>query len=106
MDIQRSTLQGMAAAGLILAGLPEGKRLEIDPVVAVVDEERCSGCRICGALCPFKAISYDAEHKKSRIEALLCQGCGTCVAACPSGAIRAEHFSDGEILAELKGLLG
>ena len=106
MDIQRSTLQGMAAAGLILAGLPEGKRLEIDPVVAMVDEERCSGCRICGALCPFKAISYDAEHKKSRIEALLCQGCGTCVAACPSGAIRAEHFSDGEILAELKGLLG
>jgi heterodisulfide reductase subunit A len=105
MDIQRSTLQGVAAAGLILSGLPEGKRLEIDPVTAVIDEERCSGCRICGALCPFKAISYDAERKKSRIEALLCQGCGTCVAACPSGAIRAEHFSDAEILAELKGLL-
>jgi heterodisulfide reductase subunit A len=105
MDIQRSTLQGVAAAGLILAGLPEGKRLEIDPVTAVVIEERCSGCRICGAVCPFKAISFDPQRKKSRIEALLCQGCGTCAAACPSGAIRAEHFSDAEILAELKGLL-
>lgn len=105
MDIQRSTLQGVAAAGLILSGLPAGKRLEIDPVTAVVDEERCSGCRICGTVCPFKAISFDPQRKKTRIEALLCQGCGTCAAACPSGAIRAEHFSDAEILAELKGLL-
>lgn len=105
MDIQRSTLQGVAAAGLILSGLPAGKRLEIDPVTAVVEEERCSGCRICATVCPFKAIAFDPERKKSRVEALLCQGCGTCAAACPGGAIRAEHFSNAEILAELKELL-
>lgn len=105
MDIQRSTLHGMAAAGLILSGLPAGQELEIDPVCAVIDSERCSGCRVCNAVCPYKAISFDPQTGKSMIAAILCHGCGTCAASCPSQAIRAEHFSDAEILAELKGIL-
>lgn len=105
MDIQRSTLQGVAAAGLVLAGLPSGKELEIDPVCASIDPECCSGCRVCNAVCPYKAISFDPQSGKSTIAAILCRGCGTCAAACPSGAIRAEHFSDAEILAELEGIL-
>jgi heterodisulfide reductase subunit A len=35
----------------------------------------------------------------------LCKGCGTCVAACPAEAIRARHFADEQILAELQALL-
>lgn len=105
MDIQRSTLQGVAAAGLILAGLPEGRELEVDPVCAEITAERCSGCRVCNAVCPYQAIAFDPASGKSTINAVLCRGCGTCAAACPSRAIRAEHFSDAEILAELEGLL-
>jgi heterodisulfide reductase subunit A len=34
-----------------------------------------------------------------------CVSCGTCVAGCPSGAIRALHFSDEQVYAEIEGIL-
>ncbi len=105
MDIRGAVAQGMAAAGYILSGLAEGRKLEIDPVAAEVDEERCSGCRTCGPVCPYQAIAYPDDARGACVNALLCHGCGTCVAACPSGAMRGHHFTDGEILAELEAIL-
>ena len=35
----------------------------------------------------------------------LCKACGACVAACPSGAIKARHFTDAQIFAEIEGVL-
>jgi len=105
MDIQKSMNQGMAAAGYILSGLVAGRKLEIQPVNAEVDEERCSGCRVCVAVCPYKAISFDSEKKVAIVNDVLCQGCGTCVAACPAAAIKGNHFTNAEILAEIKEVL-
>lgn len=105
MDIQLAALQGMAAAGYILSGLATGKMLEIEPITAAINEELCAGCRVCGAVCPYKAITYDTEKRKSLVNALLCHGCGTCVAACPAGALTGRHFTNEEILAELEELL-
>lgn len=105
MDIQRSMNQGMAAAGFVLSGLVPGRKLEISPVNAVVDEERCSGCRVCLSVCPYKAIAYDQEKEVARVNDVLCMGCGTCVAACPSGSIKANHFTTNEIMAEIEGTL-
>ena len=34
-----------------------------------------------------------------------CKACGTCVAACPSGAIKARHFTDEQIFAQIEGVL-
>jgi len=105
MDIQKAMNQGMAAAGYILSGLVVGRKLEIQPIIAVVDSERCSGCRVCVSVCPYTAISFDTEKEVSQINDLLCQGCGTCVAACPSAAIRGNHFTNEEILAEIAEVL-
>ncbi|HAK87759.1 MAG TPA: (4Fe-4S)-binding protein [Nitrospiraceae bacterium] len=105
MDIQKSMNQGMAAAGYILSGLVAGKKLEIKPITAVVDSDRCSGCRVCISVCPYKAVSFDAGKEVSVVNDVLCQGCGTCVAACPSGAIKGNHFTNEEILAEIEGVL-
>jgi heterodisulfide reductase subunit A len=105
MDIQKAMTQGMAAAGYILSGLVAGRKLEIQPVNALVDSERCSGCRVCVSVCPYKAISFDQEKTVAAVNDVLCQGCGTCVAACPSGAIKGNHFTDAEILAEIKEVL-
>jgi heterodisulfide reductase subunit A len=77
----------------------------IEPIVASVDEERCSGCRICNALCPFNAIEFDAEKEVSRVVTALCKGCGTCVAACPACAITGAHFNNDQISAEIAGAL-
>lgn len=105
MDIQQSVSQGMAASGYILSGLAEGKQLRIEPVVAAVDQERCSACKVCRFVCPYKAIHYTADNGRAEVNALLCQGCGTCVAACPAGAIQGNHFTNEQIFAEIEAIL-
>jgi heterodisulfide reductase subunit A len=104
-DIENSIGQGMAAAAYILAGLVEGRELLLEPIVATVLAARCSGCKSCGMVCPYKAIGYAPDTGKAEVNAVLCQGCGTCVAACPAGAIKGNHFSDEQILAELEAIL-
>lgn len=77
----------------------------IEPVVASIDEECCSGCRICNNLCPFNAIDFVEVEKRSKVNPALCKGCGTCVAACPAGAIVGAHFANDQVEAEIEGLL-
>ena len=76
----------------------------IEPVVATIHEENCSGCRVCNDLCPFNAIEFDTDQEVSRVMPALCKGCGTCVAACPAQAISGAHFDNDQILGELLGL--
>jgi heterodisulfide reductase subunit A2 len=103
-DIPDTVAQARAAAARILARIARGK-LVIDAVYAEVDEDRCSGCRVCNELCPYVAIEYDEEKRRSHIISALCKACGACVAACPSGAIKARHFTDEQIFAEIEGVL-
>ena len=103
-DIPDTVAQASAAATRVLALISKGK-VEIEAATAVIDEEKCSGCRICSLLCPYSAISFIEDDKVSRINEALCKGCGTCVAACPSGAITHKHFTTDEIMAEIEGVL-
>ena len=103
-DIPASVAQGAAAAARVL-GLIGQKQVTLEPIRASVDQEKCSGCRICNSLCPFNAITFIEERKVSEINPALCQGCGTCVAACPAGAITGSHFTNAQIMAQLEGLM-
>jgi heterodisulfide reductase subunit A2 len=103
-DIPASVAQGAAAAARVQGMITTGTVL-IEPVVATIHAEHCSGCRICNNLCPFNAIEFKAEEGVSFINQALCKGCGTCVAACPAGAITGAHFTNEQISAEILGLL-
>jgi heterodisulfide reductase subunit A len=103
-DIPACVAQGAAAAARVL-GRIEQKEIELEPIRATVDADKCSGCRICNDLCPFTAISFHEDTMVSEINPALCQGCGTCVAACPAGAISGTGFSDKQVMAQLYGLL-
>ncbi len=103
-DIPDSVAQARAAAARILARIARGK-LEVDAVFAEVNEASCSGCRMCNELCPYAAIDYDEDKKRSHVISALCKACGTCVAACPSGAIKGRHFTDQQIYAQIEGVL-
>ncbi|MCS7125882.1 MAG: CoB--CoM heterodisulfide reductase iron-sulfur subunit A family protein [Aigarchaeota archaeon] len=105
-DIPDSVAQGAAAASEALALLSSGV-IEVEPIIAEVNKNLCSGCRICISTCPYGAAVYDAESKTATIQEVLCQGCGTCVASCPSGArtLKQRGFTDEQILGELEMIL-
>ena len=103
-DIPSSVSQGAAAAARVLTRIQAGEML-LEPVRASVDVARCSGCRICNAICPFSAIRFHEDTGVSEVITALCQGCGTCVAACPAGAMHGTGFSDAQVLAQIRGLL-
>ncbi|MDD5370907.1 MAG: CoB--CoM heterodisulfide reductase iron-sulfur subunit A family protein [Anaerolineaceae bacterium] len=103
-DIPASVAQGAAAAARVM-GLMGREHVSLEPVRAKVNQEQCSGCRICNNLCPFSAITFDVALGVSEVNQALCQGCGTCVAGCPAGAISGTHFSNEQILAQIEGVL-
>jgi heterodisulfide reductase subunit A len=103
-DIRDSVAQASAAAARILALISKGK-VETLATIAVIDEEQCSGCRVCNMLCPYGAITFLEKEKVSRINDAICKGCGACVAACPSSAIKHRHYTTEEIMAQIEGIL-
>jgi len=103
-DIPASVAQGAAAAARVVGKIQQ-KEITMEPIRASIDQDKCSGCRICNNMCPFNAISFIEDRMVSEVNPALCQGCGTCVAACPAGAISGTVFSDQAILAQLDGLL-
>jgi heterodisulfide reductase subunit A len=105
-DIQASVADGQAAAGRILSRLIPGEKLVLEAVTAEADANLCCGCKLCIAVCPYKAITYDETGKHVVINEILCRGCGVCPAVCPSGSIRAKHFADAQISAEIRALAG
>jgi len=63
--------------------------------IPVVDEARCTHCRICSELCQFKAIS-----DLGRILLIfpdMCHGCGGCIAVCPEKALKPGTRELGEV---------
>ena len=103
-DIPSSVSQGAAAAARVLGRIQQ-KEISLEPVRASVDQDKCSGCRICNNLCPFNAITFLEDRMVTEINPALCQGCGTCVAACPAGAISGTVFSNEQVLSQIEGLL-
>nr|MDO8078246.1 CoB--CoM heterodisulfide reductase iron-sulfur subunit A family protein [Candidatus Freyarchaeota archaeon] len=102
-DIPDAVAQGKGAAAAAVALMGMGE-VEIEPFFSVVDEELCSGCKVCQDICPYGAISM-TEEGKSTINSILCKGCGACAAACPSGAIDIQHFRFDQVLAEIEAAL-
>lgn len=100
-DIPDTVAQGAGAAAEALSLLSAGK-VKISPVIAGINEEHCSGCKVCVPLCPYTAITYDEEKKVCHVNEAVCKGCGTCVASCPSGALNVKHFSNQQIFRQIE----
>jgi heterodisulfide reductase subunit A2 len=105
MNLGSAMTQGASASGAILSALVPGRKLELEAIHAEVDVERCSSCKTCLSVCPYKAVSHNEQAGAAEVNPVLCLGCGTCVAACPSGAMQGKHFTTAQIMAEIEGAL-
>ena len=109
-DIPSSVAQGSAAAsraGRIL----QSEKWEIEPTVAVVWPDRCSAttrgraCGICARVCPYGAINIFSQEDPAEVVTAKCHGCGACVAECPDDAITQLHYTDAQVLAQMRAVL-
>ena len=68
-----------------LKSLPNPADFTTSNYYAAVDENLCTGCRICEDRCQMEAISV--QNDVASIILKRCIGCGNCVIACPSDAM-------------------
>ncbi len=102
-DIPDTVAQAAGAAAEALERIAAG-RVKVSPITAYNVAERCSGCKVCIEMCPYKAISYEPEQQVAVFNEALCKGCGTCVASCPSGAARMRNFETDQMLEIIEGV--
>lgn len=108
-DIPSSVAQGSAAAARA-SRILHSEEWEIEPTVAVVWPERCSAttrgkpCGLCEKACPYGAIKI-VGNEPAEIITAKCHGCGGCVAECPDNAITQLHYTDAQILAQMRAVL-
>jgi len=78
--------------------------IEVEGIYARPDAELCVGCGLCEAVCPFEAMHLVQTEtgRKSENNPANCKGCGTCASSCPQRAISMPHFTDGEIISQVK----
>ncbi len=102
-DIKDSVCQAGAAASRAGALLNAG-RVKIEAITSVIDEALCSKCGLCAAVCPYGAIVWQKGEVARVIEAA-CAGCGSCGATCAFGAISMRHFTDEQMMAQIRAIL-
>ncbi len=103
-DIPDAVAQASGAAVRASEPLAQGK-VEVEAISSVIDEDLCSGCRMCEEMCVYSALEFDSENKVMKVNDVMCKGCGSCASACPTGAITMRHFNIKQILAQIGGLV-
>jgi heterodisulfide reductase subunit A len=102
-DIPDTVAQASAAAAEVMSLATQGQ-IEVEPIIASIDPQTCAGCKLCVEICPYSAIDFLDSKGISVVNEALCKGCGACGAICPSKAARQNHFTHGQVLAEVEGL--
>jgi len=105
-SIEESVSQAYAAAARAITILSK-EALEVEGAIASVNEDLCGGCRLCESVCEYGAIKMEEVDGKLRAHVIeaLCKGCGVCGSTCPAGAISMLHFTDDQLLAQVKAVL-
>jgi len=101
-DIADTVAQASAAAGRALRLISQ-RKITLEPIKAFIKTDLCDGCGICIEKCPLGAIL--AENNTVTINEAICNGCGSCIPYCPKNAIDLRHYTEEQLIAEIKAAL-
>jgi len=81
--------------------------LEAEPLIAVINEDKCTWCGACEEACPFDAIlKADKDGRVvAQINNAVCKGCGMCLPVCEPDAIDLIACSSAEIMSMIDALV-
>jgi coenzyme F420 hydrogenase subunit beta len=64
-----------------------GKKLKDESIISIVEDDLCTGCGTCAAICPHHAIEMSENPRKRillpRVREEKCTNCGSCQRICP-----------------------
>jgi heterodisulfide reductase subunit A len=105
-NIAESVNSALSAATKSYSILSKGE-LETDPLVAIIDPEKCTWCGACEAACPFDAILKVEKDGKTiaEINNTVCKGCGMCAPVCDPDAVNLIACSSKEIMSMIDALV-
>lgn len=98
-----SALAAVAKTG----GLLKKGHVDLEPLIAQVDTDKCAWCGECLKACPYNAIEkmICGDRQVAMVIASLCKGEGACVPVCPYDAIAVEGFRNDQIIAMIDASL-
>ncbi len=98
-----SALAAVAKTG----GLLKKGFVDLEPLIAKVNPEKCTWCDKCLQACPYGAIKriHTGEKEIALVIESLCKGEGACVPVCPHDAIEIEGYRDDQIMAMIDASL-
>jgi heterodisulfide reductase subunit A len=98
-----SALAAVAKTG----GLLKKGYVDLEPLIAQVDTDKCIWCGECLKACPYNAIEKVIcdDKEVAMVIASLCKGAGPCVPVCPHDAIAVEGFRNDQIIAMIDASL-
>jgi len=100
-DVRETTLEAMATASRVATFVGKGE-IFVSPEVAQILPERCSLSEVCIKVCPVAAV--EKSPNGIAIDPVSCVGCGICVPRCPSDAIKLNHCTDEQLIAQIQGI--
>lgn len=106
-NVTESQNSGLSAATKSFSLVNKGE-LELEPIIAEIDKNKCTWCGECEKACPFDAIRMVKQGDKdvAAINNSVCKGCGMCLPVCPVNAINLISYSDKEIESMINSLAG
>ncbi len=95
------------AAVVKTGGLLKKGYVNLEPLIAEIDTDKCVWCNECLKACPYGAIErvLCGDKEVAMVIDSSCKGEGACVPVCPQDAIDIEGFRDNQIMAMIDASL-
>ncbi|MDP4281588.1 MAG: CoB--CoM heterodisulfide reductase iron-sulfur subunit A family protein [Bacteroidota bacterium] len=101
------SVQSSSSAAAKIHAIIRKDTLELEPIVARINEEECTWCEKCAKVCEYDAIFQIETNGKivASVNEAVCKGCGACTPVCPTNAINIALYTDEGIEGMIDGFI-